>query len=214
MKGTTFPATPGASESYSLSPTFHTPIHKTQENHSGNVSGMTSGSPEIAPVSEGNKGSLQCESDTTEEGTGVDNQSLVEGSLTLWRGSVSRQQSYNGSEKKENEIAVTEMLARKKLLDFGITSAMLEEHSSRGARSAIIGTYRIVIHRIQRQGHLDIDTASVDDGDGSPSAVPSRSPSTNHFFLSSFGRRSKSAAVKSKGHKPDKTNRSRTCILL
>ncbi|KAJ9580509.1 hypothetical protein L9F63_024313, partial [Diploptera punctata] len=120
------------------------------------------------------------------------------------------QENNNGSEKKDDEMMSVEMMARKKLLDLGITSALLEEHSSRCARSAVIGTYRIVIHRIQRQGHLDIDVASLDDGDGSPSAVPSRSSSSNHFFLPSFGRRSKSAAVKSKGAKPDRNNRSRT----
>jgi hypothetical protein len=214
LKGVPFPVTPGASESCSLSPTFHTPISKTPENHSENVPRKTD-SPETVLVSEGNKASLQCESDMTVKPNSMDNQSSVEGPLAVQTDLMSRQQQcYSGSEKKENEIVATEMLARKKLLDFGITSAMLEEHSSRGARSAIIGTYRIVIHRIQRRGHVDVDSASVDDVDGLPSAVPSRSASTNHFFLPSFGRRSKSAAVKSKGHKPDKTNRSRTCILL
>ncbi|PSN44975.1 Serine/threonine-protein kinase NIM1 [Blattella germanica] len=125
--------------------------------------------------------------------------------------SSSREDS--NSEKKGNELVNTEALARKKLLDIGITDVMLEEHAGRGARSAVIGCYRIVIHRIQRQGHLDVDAASVEEGDGSPSAVSSRSPS-NHFFLPSFGRRSKSAAIKTKGAKPDKNNRSRTCILL
>lgn len=200
-------------ESYGLSPTFDAPIRKTPENHSGNVLGKRD-SPKIVPVSEGNKESLQSGSDMTVEGNSINNQSSVEGSLTVERDSVSRQQSYSGSEKKENDIVGIEMLARKELLNFGITSAMLEEHSNQGARSAIIGTYRIVVHRIQRQGHLDVNTASVDDGDGSSSAVPSRSASTNHFLFSSFGRRSKSAAVKSKGHKPHRTNRSRTCILL
>jgi hypothetical protein len=213
LKGITFPVTPGASGSYSLSPTFHESIYRTSENHSGNVVGKTA-SLEIAPVSEGNEESLQSGSDMTVEGNSVDNQSLVEGSLTVQRDSVSRQPSNSESERKEHDIVAIEMLARKELLDFGITSAMLEEHSSQGARSAIIGTYRIVIHRIQRQGHLDVNSDFAGDGDGLPSAVPSRSASTNHFLLPSFGRRSKSAAVKSKGHKPHRTNRSRTCILL
>lgn len=213
LKGVTFPVTPGASENYSLSPTFQKPISTTPENHSENVSGKTE-SPETVPVSEENKETLQCESDMAVKENSIDNQSSVEGSLTVQTDLMNRKQSYSGSEKKENEIVATEILARKKLLDFGITSAMLEEHSSRGARSAIIGTYRIVIHRIQRQGHVDVDTTSVDDVDGLPSAVPSRSASANHFFLPPFGRRSKSAAVKSKGHKADKNNRSRTCILL
>ncbi|XP_021926277.1 serine/threonine-protein kinase NIM1-like isoform X2 [Zootermopsis nevadensis] len=209
LKGITFPLTPGASDSYSLSPNFDTPVHKTPENSSGNALGNKD-NPEIVVVSEGNKESLQSGS----EGNSVDNQSSVEGLLTVGRDSVSRQQSYSGSEKKENNIVGIEMLARKELLNFGITNAMLEKHSSQGARSAIIGTYRILVHRMQRQGHLDSDTAFVDDGDASSSAVPSRSVSTNHFLFSSFGRRSKSAAVKSKGHKPHRTNRSRTCILL
>jgi hypothetical protein len=213
LKGVTFPVTPGASESYSLSPTFHKLISKIPESHSENVPGNTDNT-ETVPVSEETKESSHCESDVTVKGNSMDNQSSEEGSLTVQTDLMNRQQSYSGSEKKENEIVATEILARKKLLEFGITSAMLEEHSSRGARSAIIGTYRIVIHRIQRRGHVDVDTASVDDVDGLPSAVPSRSASANHFFLSSFGRRSKSAAVKSKGHKPDKTNRSRTCVLL
>lgn len=198
---------------YSLSPTFDASVQKTPENHSGNVLGKTD-YPKNVAVSEGNKESLWSGSEMAMEENSMDNQSSVEGSLTAQRDSVSRQQSYNGSEKKANDIVGIEMLARKELLNFGITNAMLEEHSSQGARSAIIGTYRIVVHRIQRQGHLDVDTAFADDGDGSSAAVPSRSASTNHFLFSSFGRRSKSAAVKSKGHKPHRTNRSRTCIIL
>jgi hypothetical protein len=213
LKGVTFPVTPGASESYSLSPTFHKPISKVPESLSENMSGNTDNT-ETVPVSEENKESSHCESDMTVKGNSTDNQSSEEGSLTVQTDLMSRQQSYSGSEKKENEIVANEILARKKLLDLGITNAMLEEHSSRGSRSAIIGTYRIVIHRIQRRGHVDVDTASVDDVDGLPSAVPSRGASAYHFFLSSFERRSKSAAVKSKGHKPDKANRSRTCVLL
>lgn len=213
MKGVTFPVTPGASESYSLSPTFQTPVHMTPERHSENVPRKTD-SPEILSVSEGNKDGLESRNDVLVEGNSVNIDSSVDGFLMVPRDSVSRQQSFSSSEIKENEILGVEMLARKKLLRLGITSAMLEEHSNRGSRSAVIGTYRIVVHRIQRQGHLNVDAASVDDGDGLSSTVASRSASTNHSFLPSFGRRSKSAAVKSKGHKSDKSNRSRTCILL
>lgn len=213
LKGVAFPVTPGASESYSLSPTFQTPVHMTPERHSENVPQKTD-SPEILSVSEGNKDGLESRNDVIVEGNSVDIDSSIDGFLMVPRDSVSRQQSFSGSEIKENEILGVEILARKKLLRLGITSAMLEEHSNRGSRSAVIGTYRIVVHRIQRQGHLNVDAASVDDGDGLSSTVASRSASTNHSFLPSFGRRSKSAAVKSKGHKSDKSNRSRTCTLL
>ena len=215
LRGVAFPVTPAASESYTLTPTLQTPVHMTAERHSENVPQNTD-NPEIFSLSDRNKEDLQSGSgnDKMVEGSSVDNDGSVDGFLTVQRDSVSRQQSFSGSERKENEILGIEILARKKLLRLGITSAMLEEHSSRGSRSAVIGTYRIVVHRIQRQGHLDVDATSVDDGDGLASAVTSRSPSTNHSFLPSFGRRSKSAAVKSKGRKTDKCNRSRTCILL
>ncbi|XP_069693850.1 serine/threonine-protein kinase NIM1 [Periplaneta americana] len=216
LKGVIFPTTPGPSENYSLSPTFQSPVPRTPENHAETVPGKTD-SKENVSVSGENKESVGSGSDLVAGKSGESGAyrpSSGDDTIAVERETLSRQESYSGSEKKETDIYGTEMLARKKLLDFGITSAMLEEHSSRGARSAVIGTYRIVIHRIQRQGYLDVEAASMDDTDGSPSAVPSRSPSTNHFFLSSFGRRSKSAAVKSKGHKPEKNNRSRTCIIL
>lgn len=50
---------------------------------------------------------------------------------------------------KENEhsLSTAEKLARDKLLEFGITVEMIEEAKSKGSRSSVIGTYRIVLHK-------------------------------------------------------------------
>jgi len=96
----------------------------TPERHSENVPQKTE-SPEILSVSEGNKEGLESRNDVIVEGNSVNIDSSVGGFLMVPRDSVSRQQSFSGSEIKENEILGVEILARKKLLRLGITSAML-----------------------------------------------------------------------------------------
>nr|CAD7453968.1 unnamed protein product [Timema tahoe] len=106
-------------------------------------------------------------------------------------------------------LILAESVARSKLSDLGISEVMLEEHEGRGVRSSIIGAYRIMVHRVQRQGDAEAEVA--DGSMGSPSRQSAAASSSNHFCLSSLGRRSKSAMVKSKG---GKNSRSRTCALL
>ncbi|XP_026812339.1 serine/threonine-protein kinase NIM1-like isoform X1 [Rhopalosiphum maidis] len=52
------------------------------------------------------------------------------------------------------EITDTESNARRALEVLGITEAMLEEHSSRGSRSNVVATYRIVVNRLLQQRRL------------------------------------------------------------
>ncbi|KAK6621835.1 hypothetical protein RUM44_001642 [Polyplax serrata] len=52
-----------------------------------------------------------------------------------------------------------EQTARERLDDLGITGQVLEAQHSQGSRSHIIGAYRIVVHRVQKQlsSFLDVD---------------------------------------------------------
>ncbi|KAK7792488.1 hypothetical protein R5R35_011037 [Gryllus longicercus] len=109
-----------------------------------------------------------------------------------------------------------ERKARNYLHELGITENMLVEHVERGAKSAVIGTYRIIVHRFQRQATVTCATmydASRSCESADSSGTCQSASSSGYNFPLSLRRRSKSAAVKSnymKGHK----NRSRTCIIL
>nr|CAD7429942.1 unnamed protein product [Timema monikensis] len=126
-------------------------------------------------------------------------------------GVLSRKSSLSSRKSSVNfgRLSEAECVARSKLSDLGISEAMLEEHEGRGVRSSIIGAYRIMVHRVQRQGDAEVEVA--DGSMGSPSRQSATASSSNHFCLSSLGRRSKSAMVKSRG---GKNSRSRTCALL
>lgn len=52
------------------------------------------------------------------------------------------------------ELSTIEKAAREKLEGLGITSDMLKEQSSQGARSAVIAAYRIVVHCLQNIAQL------------------------------------------------------------
>jgi len=52
------------------------------------------------------------------------------------------------------ELTDTESNARRALEVLGITEAMLDEHSSRGSRSNVVATYRIVVNRLLQQRRL------------------------------------------------------------
>lgn len=83
-----------------------------------------------------------------------------------------------------------ERQALARLRDLGIPKELLEEHRERGAKSAVIGTYRIVVHRLQRH---DVD-ADVD-------AVPELDADVPQNALSPPKPRRKG-------------NHSKTCVLL
>lgn len=56
--------------------------------------------------------------------------------------------------KAEDRLTPIERTARERLSNLGITETMLEEELEQGARSAVIATYRIVIHRLQNNAQL------------------------------------------------------------
>ncbi|XP_066995542.2 serine/threonine-protein kinase NIM1 isoform X2 [Anabrus simplex] len=115
-------------------------------------------------------------------------------------------------------ISSLEKQALEKLSELGITEDILAEHLDRGARSAVIGTYRIIIHRLQRQDSLasEIEALVLTDmeNNDSSSTLRSANASGNNFCVSALSRRSKSAGVKVRSDKKTNKNRSRTCILL
>lgn len=47
-----------------------------------------------------------------------------------------------------------ERVGRERLAAIGITAEMLEEQAFQGARSSVIATYRIVVHRLQNNAQL------------------------------------------------------------
>ncbi|XP_025196232.1 serine/threonine-protein kinase NIM1-like isoform X2 [Melanaphis sacchari] len=53
-----------------------------------------------------------------------------------------------------DELTDTETNARRALEGLGITETMLDEHSSRGSRSNVVATYRIVVNRLLQQRRL------------------------------------------------------------
>lgn len=54
----------------------------------------------------------------------------------------------------EDKLNPLEKQARDRLNHLGITPVMLEEHLTQSARSPVIATYRIVIHRLQNNAQL------------------------------------------------------------
>lgn len=54
----------------------------------------------------------------------------------------------------EDRLTPIERTARERLSNLGITEAMLEGEAEQGARSAVIATYRIVVHRLQNNAQL------------------------------------------------------------
>jgi serine/threonine-protein kinase NIM1 len=83
-----------------------------------------------------------------------------------------------------------EATARIRLNELGISDSLLRQSASKEARSSIIGTYRIMLHRVQRErdgyvdGLPDEPTSSANDGTGRKASVTKRrqinlTPTTN-----------------------------------
>lgn len=71
----------------------------------------------------------------------------------------------------ESKVSDIEQAARERLAAMGITADMLVEHSPQAARSPVISTYRIVIHRLQNNAQLP------------PIAPPQRVPKSKTCIL-------------------------------
>ena len=59
-----------------------------------------------------------------------------------------------------------EALARERLAALGIGAALLNEHLDKGVRSPVIGTYRIAVHRLQKQASSQPATPENGSGPG------------------------------------------------
>lgn len=129
-----------------------------------------------------------------------------------------------------------EVLARERLAALGIGAALLHENIDKGVRSPVIGTYRLAVHRLQKQasshpptpdthpGALNGDSngrAGQDDGtpgrhslqgNGALSGAASAGGAARGLF-----RKAKSAAAPKQDKESNgahATVRSRTCVLL
>lgn len=93
-------------------------------------------------------------------------------------------------------LSPAEQSARDKLLELGITVEMVEEAKSKGSRSSIIGTYRIVLHKFFTEA--------------TPFVVEEKKPPPNAYqFL-----KREEPPKKVKSHKPRKNKKSKMCTIL
>lgn len=93
-------------------------------------------------------------------------------------------------------LSAAEKSARDKLLEFGITVEMVEEAKSKGSRSSVIGTYRIVLHKFFTEK--------------TPFVYEEKKPPPNDYqFL-----KREEPQKKFKLHKPRKNKKSKLCTIL
>lgn len=84
-----------------------------------------------------------------------------------------------------------EVLARERLAALGIGAALLNEHLDKGVRSPVIGTYRIAVHRLQKQASSQPTTPENGSGPGDAlQAVsvdnPQRAPSVLEMLFTNL----------------------------
>ncbi|XP_063235221.1 serine/threonine-protein kinase NIM1-like [Bacillus rossius redtenbacheri] len=95
--------------------------------------------------------------------------------------------------------------ARARLEELGVSGALLEEHQGRGVRSAVVGTYRIVTHRLQRQATAGAELEEP---------APPRSAGTTPDHRSRLGALARHARSAVPAAPRGKRHRSRACSLL
>ena len=96
-------------------------------------------------------------------------------------------------------LSPAEKMARNKLREYGISVEMIEEAKSKGSRSSVIGTYRIVLHKFLTET--------------TPFAYEEKKPPapTTYQFLK---REEPTKKVKPQKVKPRKNKKSKMCTIL